>query len=332
MRFYAAIAGDFSYILILHPSNKVLHPFIRACTLLDSANQATSNCIKDGAFIDVGQGDSTVIRTGPHNAIVIDTGNDDGAAARCLSQLKITQIDLLVLSHYHSDHVGGIKSVIAGRQVKAAIGPGGCGGEAAQVYGILAQAGVALAAAKPGTQGVIGNVKWQTLGHSPADAEKHSCPRNNQKTESESELNDLSTVFIAEIGTGFDAITLIALGDLETNGQTELLGDLIRAKATVMRDAAPALWASQLDGLGRGFDIVKVAHHGSAKQSPALARRLQPAAAVFSAGANNTYGHPTQKALELYQTVGATNIRTDQCGTAIFTKQDETLNLTCLRN
>ena len=264
------------------------------------------------AACDVGQGDSTVIRTGPHSAILIDAGNDDGAANRCLAKLKITNIELLVISHYHSDHVGGLKSALAGRTIGSAIGPGGCGGEATAVYQVLAENGIVLQNPKAHAAGNIGNTSWQAFGHLPPDAEKQSCPLDNHAETEDAELNNQSLVFKAIIGTGPDSLSVIALGDLETQGQTELLGELRRANTP-----HPS--------------IVKVAHHGSAKQSPSLVRYLSPDAAIFSAGAGNSYGHPTNKALSLYQEVGATNIRTDQCGTAIFTKQSQILTLTCFK-
>jgi len=275
------------------------------------------------AACDVGQGDSTVIRTGSHSAIVIDTGNDDGEAGQCLKQLGVTRIDLLVLSHFHSDHVGGLHSVLAGRSVTAAIGPGGCGGEAAKVYGDLAAAGVEMQTAASGAMGVIGEVSWQALGQSPPDAYQTSCPKQNQPNTSESELNDLSLVFLAQVNTGDELINLVMLGDLETKGQTDLLGELRQTGIEQNRSINPNQSLNKIS-------IIKVAHHGSAKQSPALARYLAPDVAIFSVGAQNTYGHPTAKALNLYQEAGAAIVRTDQCGTAVFTKQAGDLMLTCL--
>src|SRR6185437_9206344 len=57
---------------------------------------------------DVGQGDALVLRAGPHSAVEIDAGPDPVAIDRCLRDLGITDIALLVFSHYHLDHVGGI--------------------------------------------------------------------------------------------------------------------------------------------------------------------------------------------------------------------------------
>ena len=66
---------------------------------------------------DVGQGDGLVLAAGPGRAVVIDSGPDPVAMSRCLDDLGITDVPLLVFSHYHLDHVGGITGVFHGRTV-----------------------------------------------------------------------------------------------------------------------------------------------------------------------------------------------------------------------
>lgn len=101
-------------------------------------------------------------------------------------------------------------------------------------------------------------------------------------------------------------LTLVALGDLEDGGQ-EALDRTLRARAG-----------------GAEVDVVKVAHHGSRVQSPGLAATLSPAVAIVSSG-ENTYGHPTDAALDLYESVGAVVLRTDRCGTFALVVQDGAL-------
>jgi competence protein ComEC len=71
------------------------------------------------ANCDVGQGDSMVVNLGDHRAIVIDTGPDPIAVDRCLHQLGVKKIELLILTHVHADHVGGVDGAISGRTVVA---------------------------------------------------------------------------------------------------------------------------------------------------------------------------------------------------------------------
>ena len=71
------------------------------------------------ANCDVGQGDSMVVNLGDHRAIVIDTGPDPIAEDRCLHQLGVKTIELLILTHVHADHVGGVDGAISDRTVVA---------------------------------------------------------------------------------------------------------------------------------------------------------------------------------------------------------------------
>jgi len=66
---------------------------------------------------DVGQGDGLVINLGKKSAIVIDTGPDSKAIDQCLKSLKIREIPLLILTHFHADHVGAISAVLENRVI-----------------------------------------------------------------------------------------------------------------------------------------------------------------------------------------------------------------------
>jgi competence protein ComEC len=66
---------------------------------------------------DVGQGDAILLADGPHTAIAVDTGPDPAAEDRCLKQFQITSIPLLVLTHFHADHIGGLSAALADARV-----------------------------------------------------------------------------------------------------------------------------------------------------------------------------------------------------------------------
>jgi len=68
---------------------------------------------------DIGQGDGMVVSLGNHRAIVIDTGPDPALIDRCLKQLGIREIPLLILTHGHADHIAGLSGAIANRKVGA---------------------------------------------------------------------------------------------------------------------------------------------------------------------------------------------------------------------
>jgi competence protein ComEC len=236
------------------------------------------------AACDVGQGDALALRTGPVSAVVVDVGPDGPAAGRCLDRLGVTRVDLLVLSHFHADHVGGLGPVLAGREVAAAlVSPVPEPAANAAATGVaLAAAGVPVRIAQAGDRGTAGALAWQVLQAGAGEG-----------------ANDSSVVLAART-----AGTSHAAGTARTAGlDVLLLGDL--------EDAGQAA----LVPLVRRTDVVKVAHHGSAVQSRALAERLRPAVALVSSGRGNDYGHPTDEALDLYAGVGAAVVRTDECGT-----------------
>lgn len=66
---------------------------------------------------DVGQGDATVLRSGPREAVVVDAGLEPPDVDRCLRGLRVTRVRALVLTHADADHVGGRAGVVAGRDV-----------------------------------------------------------------------------------------------------------------------------------------------------------------------------------------------------------------------
>lgn len=71
------------------------------------------------ANCDIGQGDGAAINLGNHRAIVIDTGPDPELIDRCLKQLSIREIPLLILTHGHADHIAGLSGAVRGRKVGA---------------------------------------------------------------------------------------------------------------------------------------------------------------------------------------------------------------------
>ncbi|WP_407317342.1 ComEC/Rec2 family competence protein [Isoptericola halotolerans] len=244
---------------------------------------------------DVGQGDTLVVRSGPRAAVVVDVGPPGDAAARCLGRLGLEQIDLLVLSHFHTDHVGGLDAVLAGPTVRAALvspldEPAAPAGRARAA---LHDAEVPVSAAVPGHRGVAGTVTWEVLG-----------------ADSRGGANDASVVPVLRTASGID---VVSLGDLEQEGQERLLAGL---RASGFPDEP--------------VEVVKMAHHGSASQSPALAAHLGPEVTLVPVGEND-YGHPADTALRLYEAVGSRVVRTDGCGTAVLAVRDRGLVLDCAR-
>ena len=83
-------------------------PFLSAT--LSSGEWQVANC-------DIGQGDGAAINLGNHRAIVIDTGPDPEVIDRCLKQLGVREIPLLIITHGHADHIAGWPGVTKGRKI-----------------------------------------------------------------------------------------------------------------------------------------------------------------------------------------------------------------------
>ncbi|WP_432558221.1 ComEC/Rec2 family competence protein [Granulicoccus sp. GXG6511] len=233
---------------------------------------------------DVGQGSATVLRAGEGAAVVVDTGPDPAAMGRCLDQLGVRSVPLLVLTHYHADHIDGRSAVFGRRQVGLVlVSP--LASPAVTAEGVRKEAaglGVPVATTWPGQQLQVGDVRWRTLG--PV-----SVPRVVAATEGESAAeNDASIVAIAEVR----GLRVLLTGDVEPTGQRALL----RAGADLRAD------------------VFTVPHHGSGRQDEGFFRAAGPGVALISAGENNDYGHPAAKTLRLLEQSGHQTLRTDLQG------------------
>ncbi|MFE1958021.1 ComEC/Rec2 family competence protein [Streptomyces sp. NPDC059479] len=232
------------------------------------------------AMCDVGQGDTVVLAAGKDTAVVVDAGPDPGPPDRCLRELGVTRVPLLLLTHFHADHVGGLTGVLRGRavgaiQTTASEEPPE---QAAFVRRTAAAAGVPVVRAGPGEQRRIGPLTWRVL-----------WPRAGSALTA-GEPNDSSVTLLVRIAHG---PTLLLLGDLEPPAQQGLLSD---------HPALPPV------------DVLKVAHHGSPFQDPRLLRTVRPRLALISAGRDNPYGHPAPRTVEALRAGGAAVLRTDTDG------------------
>ena len=206
---------------------------------------------------DVGQGDAVLIRSAGAVAL-IDTGPEPEALGRCLDRVGVARIDLLVLTHFDLDHVGGLDAVV-GRIVTALHGP-------------VASADGATAV--------------PTRGRGRADLD------GPHRTEAEH--------WAARRGACSGRPPGAARSRLATTpaSSSTSAGPACRIRcssATCPRRPQRALAAS--GALEPPYDVVKVAHHGSADQDPALYALAEPALALVTVGADNTYGHPRREIL-----------------------------------
>ena len=242
------------------------------------------------AACDVGQGDALVLRAGEGSAVVVDAGPDPRAVDGCLRRLGVDRVPLLVLTHFHADHVDGLAGVLDHREVgevevtRLADPPGGVAAVAAET----ADAGLTTVVAAYGETRTVGDVTLQVLWPTPASPT--SGPGDG------STANEASVVLLAEVA----GVRLLLTGDIEPVGQAAL--------------------ARALPGLR--VDVLKVPHHGSRYQDHDWLASLGARYAVVSVGADNDYGHPAAETLDALTGQGTEVLRTDRDGDVVVAVRD----------
>ncbi len=241
--------------------------------------------------IDVGQGDSILLVTPNGRALLIDAGGlpqwmhsdfdiGEQVVSSYLWNRGIDRLDVVVVTHPHADHLGGMPAVIANfhpRELWMSIDKPV--GELAPVVAQAQRAGMEVSVKKEDDQFDYGGAHFHML-----------APGRDQITGSMLP-NDDCLVFTATLG-----------------GTTALLeGDADRpVERRVVEEHPEAM-------------LLKVAHHGSASGTSAdLLAAVRPRYAVISVGARNVYGHPRHEVLERLQEAGVKTYRTDEEGAISF--------------
>ena len=243
------------------------------------ANWSVANC-------NVGQGDGLAINLGNHEALVIDVGPDSKLMDKCLKDLRIERIPLLVLSHFHADHVHGLDGVLSGRKVSSVWVSNFDQPKSERDTAVLLMGNIPIHQATTGEvvrfQSAKGQVEIQVLWPSKVQSNFDVLPGDG------SAINNSSIALVITVGN----LRIFSAGDLEPQAQAAMLA---------LTKIAPV-------------DIYKVSHHGSSFQYLPLLSALHPKIALISVGAGNSYGHPAASTVNALQSIGATVLRTDQDG------------------
>jgi competence protein ComEC len=239
---------------------------------------------------DVGQGDALIVRAGPGAALVVDAGPEPDAVDDCLDAAGITAVPAVILTHFHADHVRGLRGVLRGRSVAAVLAtpirePAE---EAEAVDEVLATAGMTIEEVTAGDTRSAGAVEWRTI-----------WPR--RRIASGSVPNNASLVLALTVADR----RILLTGDIEPEAQAAVAADL------------------QLER----FDVVKVPHHGSRYQSPLLTSWAPAPVALISVGAGNDYGHPAPLTVDSWTAIGALVARTDRDGDVAVVSSDSGLGV-----
>lgn len=232
---------------------------------------------------DVGQGDAIVLATGrPGWVVLVDAGPDDGLIDACLDRLGVAGIALVIVSHLHADHVGGLSGALRDRPVAGvAVGP-----VREPAWALADVARRTSAAAAPLVELVAGRrLSWPAL---VLDVLAPRHPEPWVDPEVGTAVNDGSLVLRATTPAGAVLLT----GDAELAAQADLLAAGVDVRA----------------------DVLKMPHHGSRYTSTGFLDAVAPRAVLVSVGAGNPYRHPDGELLGALEGAGATVRRTDESG------------------
>ncbi len=228
-------------------------------------------------FLDVGQADCALLECSG-KFMLIDGGNveDSSKVVSFLEQQGVEELELVVCTHAHEDHVGGLPGVLAVFPTKQVWSP-------TKTYSsncfddflyYTDQQGLSVTIPQPGTEFALADAQVTVLG----------------PVTSYAETNNTSLVLLVQFGENRFLFT----GDMEKDGETDLLDAGVTVKA----------------------DVLKVGHHGSDTSSGyRFLYEVDPQYAVISVGAGNSYGHPHEEPLSRLSDAGVAVYRTDKLGT-----------------
>lgn len=256
---------------------------------------------------DVGQGDGLVLRVGAGSAVVVDTGPDPTAMDHCLRELQITHVPVLVFTHFHADHVGGLAGVLHGRtvgeiEVTPYYSPPA---EYRRVVELASLHRIPLRTVAFHERRSVGPVTWTTVWPARVPALPQSGRSSATPTDEGSPENNASIAMMVEVS----GLRLFLTGDLEPESQRAVLATGVDLRA----------------------DVLKVPHHGSAQQDPTFIQSTGAKLALISAGLDNDYGHPAPRTLDLLTHTGMTIARTDTQGSLAVLTNNQDLALTTHR-
>lgn len=255
-------------------------------SLVDSAVNPSGNFDTSSDFIrflDVGQGDSALIYSNGRS-MLLDTGTVNSAndICRSLDLCGIKEIDVVMISHLHSDHTGGVQRICEDFRIKNLILP-----EMSVNSEGLGAAQYAMNSVRKSGGGIYNAIQGMNF----------------------------------EVGE-FDITVLASFGELddENNRSLFVMVEIGGKRFFFSGDAEKQ--AEKLlikENLNLDCDVLKSAHHGSStSNTEELLDKLTPRYAVISVGEDNSYGHPHDEIIEEYNKRGIEIFRTDINGNVTF--------------
>lgn len=282
-KFFAALLILILPLLWLAWLNTDGHNFIESSwkLALSKENKNYSDGRLKVSFIDVGQGDSILLETPEGNAMLIDAGGNDCGhkVVEYIKKQNINRLDVLVGTHPHEDHIGGLDTVIKSFDIGKVYMPkvSTTTKTFEDVLSEIKEKGMKITAARAG----------MTIDLDPELTVRILAP-NSEKYK---DLNNYSVVLKVTYGK----TSFLFTGDAEEKSENEMMGFDLKA------------------------DVLKVGHHGSdSSTAERFLEAVSPEYAVISVGKHNDYGHPDEKILERLENSNVKVYRTDEDKTVVF--------------
>lgn len=242
-------------------------------------------------FIDVGQGDSIFIKTPDNKTMLIDAGVPEMGkkVVDYIKSLGVTKIDILVGTHPHEDHIGGMDRVIESFEIGKFYMPRVTTNTKTFEYVLNAakNKGLKIDVAKAGV----------TLDLGPSVSAEMIAPNSSKYDD----LNEYSAV----IKLAYKNTSFLFTGDAGAESEMEMIEN----------------------GYDLKSDVLKVGHHGSSTSTTAsFLDDVSPKYAVISCGKGNDYGHPHSSTLKKLKARNIPVYRTDECGTIIALSNGQSIS------
>jgi competence protein ComEC len=237
------------------------------------------------SFLDVGQGDATLVQDGAGTAVLFDGGPPEARVYRRLRAAGVNRLDLVVATHQSRDHQGGLHEVIARIPTRLML-ENGCGTRDGDFRRLIAEAnahGIRHVPARAGQVLHVGRLTIEILGP----------PRRAPGTPPPDDPNPIGVAAI------------VSEGDYDLWLSADAESDAILRYPL------------------RPVEAMKVSHHGSADPGlPEVLKRLNPQVAAIEVGTGNSYGHPTPETMKALEAAVPHVYRTDEDGTITLTVAD----------
>jgi competence protein ComEC len=259
-------------------------PALPADSMVEVTPEVLSSQNLTIVFIDVGQGDSILLLLPNAKSILIDGGERQSSeqVLATLMEHNVSRIDVMVATHPHADHIGGLIDVINNNVSVGEVMDSG------QLH--TTQTFEDLLDSIDAKQIPLTSVKKGDLIDLDTSVKLEVLNPRDTLYEGEDDINNNSVVIKLTYGN----FSALFTGDMGEHNEQTITNSQI------------------LD-----VDVLKAGHHGSRFSSTdTFLQAVSPDVAVISAGKNNTYGHPHQEALERIESAGAEHVfRTDLNGT-----------------